>query len=762
MLNAQALEPTCCKQCREPLSPKQKDFCCWGCKTVYQLLDDNSNFELINPSQTLKEDYQFLNDPESNTNYINQSGELRVYVEGIQCTSCLWIIENLPNFSADIHSAELDMSQNIVTIKADNFYKSLQLLAALGYSPRPLKIDDEAQKLLKQSQKKLLYKIAVAAFCGGNIMLLSSSIYFGVEGTLLRIFEVLSLIFAIPIVTYSSTPFYLNLYRSIVLKRASIDAPIVAAIAFGFLLSCWNLLIGSTHHYFDSLSALVFLLLVSRYVLNRTQQGVLKLNLLENFIRDQRLRKYDLKTKKWTWVSKNLVHPSDYVYIKADEKFPVDGQVYNQSIKINPALLTGESLPKTLLQGEFCYAGTKLLSDSAILKVNKMGNETRLGQTLKQVERQLQSKTNLSLKTDIWAQKFTYLILALGALSFIGFSFIDTQIAIERTLALIIIACPCTLAFISPLIQSLSIKWAARSGFLIKSASAFERLEKIKNIVFDKTGTLTKANFKVLSTSRPLTELEQQIIFNLEQKSDHPVARAIVQHLGPQNVIQLIDFQETLGQGVSAVYENNKYEIKKVMSNTHSVGFFKDNQLQLTIELGDELKDNINEQLQWLNSHYALHILSGDRHHIVERLADKLNIPAAHIHANLLPEQKQKIIQSLDHVMMVGDGANDTLALAHSDVSIAVNAAVDSAVQASDIYINNSNLELKNLMTMSKSLAKLIKINLGLSFVYNITLGGLALMGFIHPLFAAIIMPINTMSVLGFNILMFYKWRKAT
>lgn len=761
MLNAQALESTNCKQCNEALSSKQKDFCCWGCKTVYQILNQDSDFELINPSQKLKENYQFLDDPHSNRNYINDSSELRVYVEGIQCTSCLWIIESLPEFSKDIYSSELDMSQNIVTVKAKSFYKALQLLAALGYSPRPLKIEDQAEKLLLKSQKKLLYKIAVAAFCGGNIMLLSSSIYFGVEGTLLRVFEVLSLIFAIPVVTYSSTPFYLNFYRSLVLKRASIDAPIVVAILFGFLLSSWNLLLGSTHHYFDSLSALVFLLLVSRYVLSRTQQGVLKLNLLENFIKDQRLRKYDPETKKWTWVPNKLISKGDFILVLADEKLPADGQVVSQAISVNPALLTGESLPKTLVKSDLCFAGTTLLCDKAVIKVTSKGSETRLGRTLNQVEKQLHSKTNLSLKTDHWAQKFTYFILSLGALSFLGFSFINPQMAIERTLALIIIACPCTLAFISPLIQSLSIKWAARSGFLIKSASAFEKLENIKNIVFDKTGTLTKANFKVISTSRELSVLEKQLIFNLERQSDHPVARALVQFVGPQNITQIIDFKESLGEGVSGSYNSEHIKITKIMSHNHSVGFFKNDIIEFTIELGDELKDNLKNQLQWLQKHYSLHILSGDRHHIVESLADQLNIPASNIHSNLLPEQKQKVIQSLDKVMMVGDGANDTLALAYSDVSVAVNAAVDSAVQASDIYINKDNLQLEKLMKMSNYVAKLIKTNLLISLVYNVSLGSLALMGFIHPLWAAIIMPINTLVVLGFNVFMFYRGRKA-
>ena len=197
------------------------------------------------------------------------------------------------------------------------------------------------------------------------------------------------------------------------------------------------------------------------------------------------------------------------------------------------------------------------------------------------------------------------------------------------------------------------------------------------------------------------------------------------------------------------------------MSDSHSIGFFKNDILEFTIELGDELKDNLKQQLVWLKKHYNLHILSGDRHHIVERLADQIEIPASNIHANLLPEQKQKIVQSLDGVMMVGDGANDTLALAYSDVSVAVNAAVDSAVQASDIYINKDNLQLEKLMKMSNYVAKLVKTNLLISFVYNVSLGSLALMGFIHPLWAAIIMPINTILVLGFNILMFYKGRKT-
>lgn len=759
MLNAQSEIVISCKQCDEPLSLKQKDFCCWGCRTVYQLTQSTGQFELINPSQSLKENYQFLDDPESQKNYINSENELRVYVEGIQCTTCLWIIEQLPSFSRDIYSAQLDMSQNIVTIKAKSFYKSLQLLAALGYSPRPLKLTDQAEKYLVQSQKKLLYKIAIAAFCGGNIMLFSASIYFGLSGSILKIFELLSLIFCIPVVTYCSTPFYLNFYRSIVLKRASIDSPIVAAISLGFIFSVWNLALNSSHHYFDSLSALVFLLLVSRYVLNRTQQGVLKLNLMENFIQDQRLRKYNPSNKKWTWVPNKSIQTGDLIFVESDEKIPADGKLYSAQAVVNPALLTGESLPKTLVKSDLCYAGTTLLNSDAIFEVFKTGSETRIGKILKSVEQQLYKKTSLALKTDKWAQNFTYFILFIASISFFGFNFVDSQMAIERTLALIIIACPCTLAFITPLVQSLSLKWAAKEGFLIKSSASFENLSSIKNIVFDKTGTLTKANFKVLNTSRPLSLEEKIVIFNLEKRSDHPVARAIVQFVGLQKIINITDYKETLGVGVSATYNKNNYEIKKMLSTLHTVGLYKNKNLQLSIDLGDEIKPEIINELSWLQKHFNLHILSGDRHHIVDKLADTLKIPASNVHADLLPEQKQKIIKSLDHVLMVGDGANDTLALAHSSVSIAVNAAVDSAVQACDIYIYKNNLQIKKLFKMNQSITKLVKLNLALSLGYNVILGTLAIFGFVHPLFAAIIMPINTLLILGLNILVFYRWR---
>ena len=479
-------------------------FCCWGCETVYKILS-KEGFSLINKPSASQPEYDFLDNESFLKDYLvsndNRKG-MRFFVEGIQCTACVWIIDQIPDWVPQVENVHLNMSQNtlFVSLREPGYFgKVASVLSALGYKAYPIKSLDEAKHFQKKENHQQLMRLGIAAACTGNIMLFSFSLYSGLKGQMAGIFGYLNLAFFLPILFYCAQPFYRNLWRSMKAGRPSIDLPIVAAVIIGFVLSLLNLIRGNDDFYFDSLSILIFLLLASRYLLSRTQQTFINSSYMQTFIDSQVCQRWNDKSEEYDKIPARLLNVDDKVLIKEGERVPADGIVLNEWVNINPSILTGESLPQKLFKNSVIYAGTQVVAGYAKILVKHTAGNSRIGQILKKVEEQIYNKTPLISLTDRAAQYFSIFILVAGAVFFSFYINVDPTEAVKRTLALIILACPCALAFATPLTQSLSLKKASKKGYLIKNAESLEKLNNVKNAFFDKTGTLTEAKMKLAS-----------------------------------------------------------------------------------------------------------------------------------------------------------------------------------------------------------------------------------------------------------------------
>jgi Cu2+-exporting ATPase/Cu+-exporting ATPase len=357
--------------------------------------------------------------------------------------------------------------------------------------------------------------------------------------------------------------------------------------------------------------------------------------------------------------------------------------------------------------------------------------------------------------TDRLAQKLIITVFATAILFFAIYSFVDFSEAFNRSLALLVLACPCALAFGSPLTYGLALKKAQRSGILIKNPTSLERILKVKNVFFDKTGTLTEGNLSLSHTEPMVIPAElQKIILSLEAGSYHPVAFAIRKAWTTAEFLPVADFQENLGVGIRGQVLGQTYEIKSVGESTHeselAVEVKKDGQFIARLYFTDALRVDSNQAIQELKQKdLSCYILSGDKKSRVLEIARQVGIVPAHAYCELYPEDKQAFVQKLTPSCMIGDGANDSLSLQSADVGIAVKGSVDLSLRHADVYLTRGGLSpfLEFIQLAEITQATLYR-NLTLSLVYNLAGGLLALMGFISPMMAAILMPLSSLLVI--------------
>ena len=730
-------------------------------------------------------EFSFLDQDDFRRHYADPAEPSRTffYVEGVHCTACLFRIENLKNEMDGIRELRLDMGRHILTVETDPSTPLSALAARLksmGYTPRPLTFDDVQSNRAQSGQKSLLLKIGVAGACAGNIMLLSTSRYAGADVTEWSgRFEWLELLLFLPILFFSALPFYKNTVAALRARRSSIDVPIAAAVLVGTGLGVYHLILGRGDIYFDSLSVLVFLLLSARYLLFSLQNRFLAPGHLSQFYETSKVRVRGADGS----VSErhiNAVREGDEVVVYNGERIPVDGVLLNRESHVNAAVLTGEAHPQRLLEGQAAFAGTLLMSDEAVIRVEKTGRETRVGTLLEETERGVLGKTPLISLTDRVAQWFSASVLALGILFALIYATVDIGEAINRALALVILACPCALALATPLTQSLALRKAARQGSLIKKAEAFEKLCKIQSVFFDKTGTLTKGELELRGWwPQPPTDRERWIIFALERKSMHPIARVISAAVsrGKLELLELENTAEIPGRGVEGDYDGDHWELRALKEGEELHGadriegfegghsfaaLYCNGTLVKVASLGDTVRESSRGVVAAFEARgHRVHLLTGDAASPALTVAREVGIDSRRVLASKSPEEKRDIMAEHPRALMVGDGVNDSVALAGAYVSVAVQGSMETSFKAADIYLTQPGLDpLVRLHELSHATIAIIKRNLLFSLLYNSVFGTLALLGHVNPLVAAILMPASSVTVVLSSVIGNRAWRR--
>ena len=718
-------------------------------------------------------DFSYLDLPSFRQIYSHQDPQkMSFFVEGVRCAKCLWRIEEGLREKGLVSRAQVNMSEHVVEVtipQGGSFQAVAQALKQLGYPPHPIQEPEVLMEKHRQQNRQMLMRLGVAGAASGNIMILAIAVYAGAEGFLAKGFDWLGFLFFLPVLFYSAQTFFVNSWRALLQRRASMDLPIALALGVGATLSFYHLLIGEGAIYFDSMAVLVFLLLSSRYLLYRWQLKYLSPTYLEPFLNVEQVRVWDESQGKSQSLPLKDLQPGQVIVVKPGEKIPADGKLLTEQIYVNSAVLTGESLPQKVLQEGLCYAGTQVHSGEAKVLVTHVGPSSRVGKILRNLERQALDKTPLISMTDRWAQNFTLAVLAIGSVFFAFYVFVDPAEAVKRVLALALVACPCALVFATPLTQSFSLMRAARRGFFIKRAEALEKLTQIRQVYFDKTGTLTEGQVRLRKTwpSAPSPE-QAALILALEEISQHPFAQALrrewaskgEQNLGGQEVI-LEELKEVPGRGVQGCTQGDLYELKasslerleelpQADQGLSWISLWKNGEEVLSLGLGDELRAEAPVVVKGLKARgYQVGILSGDQNEVVQKVADALGLPEGSALGRLGPEDKLQKVAEQPRVLMVGDGINDALAMAKAHVSLAVHGSMETSLHTADIYLSQPGVRpVKDLLRLSRETFHVVRRNFAISATYNVAAGSAALLGWINPLLAAIFMPLASLAVL--------------
>ncbi|MGH1468300.1 MAG: heavy metal translocating P-type ATPase [Bdellovibrionales bacterium] len=682
-------------------------------------------------------------------------------VDGVHCVRCIRKIQLLSKDFPEIIKLKVDIGhKSLKTTAAESFRVEsfISKVEAEGFGIKNIPLDQkEAYK--KSESKKLLARLGVAGACAGNIMLLAAAEYSGADLTeWSNLFGWMGFALFLPVLFYSSMPFYLNSYYAIKNKKVSIDTPIAIAIVGGGLLSFYQLLQGSTEVYFDSISMFVFFLLGSRYFIFKLQSKYLSPVSLEDVYSKKKVdRLVDGSREN---VDLKDVSKDDIIVVEQNGYLPVDGELYSESASVSDAFFSGEFFPKEKKKFDLVHAGSQNISKEILVKVLKPSSETRLSSIIDKLNISLNSKTEMSTLADEGAHYLTYAVLLLSVICLGIFSFTDLQEGIDRVLALLVVACPCGLAIATPLVQSLGVKLALKNSLLVKNASVFEKIGKVNKVIFDKTGTLTQGNVQALKwIPREPSAKEKMIIYNLERVSEHPIARALIKSVGA-HVLEgnFESHHEEIGKGVSALYQGNKYEIKSLKgTGENAVAFYKDGEESLRVILGDEISKGsscVVESMKGVGLEPFL--LSGDQKFNAFKVGQSLGMDTHNIYGEMTPEQKVGFIENLkDGVLYVGDGVNDSLAMSKSLISVSMDSAADVAYKSSDVHILSGGIQrIIYLVELSKRALSSIKWIFVISLVYNISFAVIALLGFITPLWAVLIMPISSITITLFGFYM--------
>lgn len=728
-------------------------FCCQGCESVFCLLQSKGLARFYD----LRREYSFakprtaaLDLPSSDLIGNTQ----RFYIEGIHCLGCLWLLEKLPEIDNRILSAQLDVAHSILTVRIDSgkisWSEATGLISQLGYLPKAFA--DEGASARAADIRVQLIRLGVAAFSAANVMLLAAALYSGAGAQWGDLFRWLSAALAAPALLYSAYPIYRSSILPLRYGRISVDLAITAAIFSGIALSLLNLIQGSSEIFFDSLSMLVFLLLSSRYLLNRFRE---QLGLESPFLQFFSSERFARLSPSPGIVTAQMIQPGEIFLLKSGQTLPADSTLLSTIAYFDLSLLTGESLPNKSSAHEKIDAGAKLVSRAVRVECRVPANESRLSKILQQIH-SFQLLRSPSL--DLAERMGKYFVAAVLLISAAIIYAMPNSEGIHRALALVIVTCPCVLAFSVPLALSRSLQNAAKLGLLFRSPDKIEALACAKKFFLDKTGTLTNGDFSVKKWENFGNEAESfSIAHSLESRSSHPVARAILRHTAGAKLLSGT-VEEISGLGVKGIFSEKNWRIERSTiepaAGDNLVDLYSENELRARITLGDSLRpESVEAVRKLLAKGLDLAILSGDSEASVAATATFLGIKEWH--SRLLPEEKAKLVESCPGSAMVGDGANDAVAFQAASVGIAVQGAIELSLKNSDLALSRQGISsLLPAIEMAENTMRIIRANFSVTLFYNLVAGTLAITGFMSPLLAAILMPASALTVFAYT-----QWR---
>jgi Cu2+-exporting ATPase len=706
--------------------------------------------------------------------------EAALILEGITCAACVWLNEAHLGRQPGVTAVNINYATRRARVRWDDrvtrLSAILEAVVAIGYRAHPY--DTAKLELLAQQERRAaLWRLFVAGFGMMQVMMYAVPVYLAGDGEMTAEIELLmrwaSLVLTLPVMLYSAAPFFSGALRDLRLRRIGMDVPVALGVGSAFIASVWATVSASGEVYFDSVTMFVFLLLGGRYLemmaRQRAARGVEAISLALPAIAE-RLNGPE-RTAERVAVADLAV--GDLVRVRPGEAMPADALVVEGETSVDESLLTGESMPVPKRLGDPVTGGSVNVGSPLVLRVERVGEATRLASIRRLMERAQSDKPQLVLTADRIASRFVAALLVLAVLTWMYWMSVDPSRALWVFVAVLVVSCPCALSLATPVALTVATGALARCGVLVTRSHAIETLARITHIVFDKTGTLTEGR-PVLLQTHVLGSLDEQAALQLaaalEAGSEHPLGRALFQAAGSLPLPELTHLRAITGRGIEALHADRQLRIGSLsfVAELHgqappALAREWSSAGNIVVALGcaegwiaifrlaDAPRASAMEALQRLRSMgIAISLLSGDASATVAGTARALGIDNQE--GELSPEAKHDRIARLQAgggvIAMVGDGVNDAPVLALAHVSIAMGGGTDLARSQADVVLLADDLvRLAEGIDVARNGLRVIRQNLIWAFAYNFIAIPLAMVGWVTPWMAGIGMSASSLGV---------------
>ncbi len=788
----------------DSISKDDKVFCCEGCKVVYEILNEKNlcTYYKLNesPGKTqktlpLKNKYEYLDDEELTGKLLDFSdgkiSTITFFIPQMHCSSCIWLLENL----FKIHPGILQSRVNFVEKKLSVSFQStkislrqvVELLAFIGYEPQ-ISFEDVEKKSKDYVNKKLYYKVGVAGFGFGNIMLLSFPEYLSIDissESLRTTFSYVIFLISLPLFFYCGSEYFISAFKGLRKKFVNIDVPLSLGILAFFGKSSYEIFAHGSPGYMDSLAGLIFFLLLGKIFQNKTYDV---LNFERNYKSFFPISVTVKKSGNEKTIPLSQLKIGERIVVRNGELIPADAILFNGEGNIDYSFVTGESAPVGKVVGEMIYAGGRQIGSSIELEVLKEVSQSYLTQLWNNFQAKDGVEFSFTGIANSLSKYFTFAILLIASAAFLYWIRIDSNIAITAFITVLIIACPCALAMSTPFTLGNTLRIFGKNDFYVKNIRVLEDIAKIDTIVWDKTGTITKAGeTEIEFVGDVLSTEENALVKSLVRNSNHPLSKKIFAAIEEPSILKVENFVEIIGQGIQGEIKGQKikiggesfFKLNKTKEDQEtiyeSIPVPVSSEVYLSIndvvkgkyKIQNKYRDETDSVIKQTQKKYDSYLLSGDNETEKSYLINLFENEEK-VFFRQSPLAKLNFIKKLQSgkkkVLMLGDGLNDAGALAQSNVGISISEDILNFTPASDAILNAKMFKnLPTFLNFTTISLKIIYASFCISILYNLLGLYFAVQGLLSPLLSAILMPISSISVVVFTTIIttFFAKRKG-
>jgi Cu2+-exporting ATPase len=772
----------------------ERAMCCPGCKAVAESIVGNgfsdyyasrSGFAATLAGQDLiPPELQLYDDTAVIAGADNGIVEADYSVRNIRCAACVWLIERhlgrLPGvLSADLNAVteRLRVRWQADVCKASDILKAMR---SIGYAAFPYDPVQHGEQL-ERSRKTLFRQLFIAGLSMMQVMMYAVPAYLAGEGGMDADMEALmrwaGLLLTIPALVYSAQPFFRGAWRDIRNRAPGMDVPVALGIAAAFSASTIATWQGRGEVYFDSVTMFIFLLLCSRYLeLTARRKAASALDQLQQSLPASASRMHAYPRRDVELIAAAQLRTGDLVLVRPGDAVPADCSVIEGETDIDLSLLTGESLPQRKTVGDTIPGGAVNIAQPIVAQVVRNVTDSTLSVLLGLVNRAGLAKPKLALWADRIGAWFVMALLVFSGAVFMVWHFLDPARAWPVAIAVLVVSCPCALSLATPTALAAATGRLLRQGILVVQPHVLETLQRATHIVFDKTGTLTKGqpSLQEIIVLGSVTQSDcLRIAAAMEKSSTHPIAQTILKAAAGLNPAEATALHHVAGQGLEATVDGVSYRLGNfafVHAMIPSASTMPAADADPAVEASYvflasrhswlarfDIADEIREDALAVVSHFmkqgkCLVLLSGDRHDVTQRVADRLGIPTAL--GDCLPEAKLSFVQGLQQggavIAMVGDGINDAAVLSAADVSFAMgNGAALAQTHADCVFLSGQLSALCETDRVADKTLSVVRQNLAWAMLYNAVAIPAAALGWITPWMSGIGMSVSSVVVVA-------------